>query len=563
MAASLGQWRGSGAGPVGWLTGRWRRSLALRVVVVTSVIGLVMSLAIGSYLYHEIAVGLVRDATNVATAQALRSQREAQSQFDHTNKNQTIGEVQQFAQQVVQNLVTGEGSPYVGLYRSVGNTTQPQLSELSSASLSLSDIPTDLRAAVALHFDHQQTEIISLTDPTTGDQVGAVAVGQQMSLPIVGEYSLFLIYPMTREQDTLDLVSRTFSLGGVLILLLVGVTAWAVTRMVVVPVRAAAGVASQFSEGHFEERMPIRGDDDLARLGTSFNEMATSIQQQIARLEELSTFQQQFVSDVSHELRTPVTTIRMAADVLHDARAGFPPAVSRSAELLHTELDRFEGLLTDLLEISRYDAGAAVIDAEPTDLCGLVERVVESTRPLAERRGSALTVLSEEDSCIAEIDPRRIERVLRNLVVNAVEHGEGKPIIVTVGANDSAAAVTVRDHGVGLAPGESSKVFNRFWRADRSRTRTTGGTGLGLAISLQDARLHRGWLQAWGAPGQGSCFRLTVPRSSTGTIDGSPLPLVPSAQVGAPASLLAGTSTTILAVPVPAKPAGRPEGGAS
>jgi two-component system sensor histidine kinase MtrB len=120
-----------------------------------------------------------------------------------------------------------------------------------------------------------------------------------------------------------------------------------------------------------------------------------------------------------------------------------------------------------------------------------------------------------------------VERILRNLLVNAVEHGEGRDVVVTVAADMGAAAVAVRDHGVGLAPGEEQLVFERFWRADPSRARTVGGTGLGLAISLEDARLHGGWLQAWGDKGRGSVFRLTLPRTAGQPIVGSPLPLGP------------------------------------
>ena len=151
--------------------------------------------------------------------------------------------------------------------------------------------------------------------------------------------------------------------GVALTLFVVGIGVL-VTRLVVDPVRRAAGTAQRLAEGQLEQRMAVRGEDDLARLATSFNAMADSLQRQITQLEGLSQLQQRFTSDVSHELRTPLTTVQMAADVLHDARGDFPPHVARSAELLRAELDRFEGLLTDLLEISRYDAGAAVLDSE-------------------------------------------------------------------------------------------------------------------------------------------------------------------------------------------------------
>jgi two-component system sensor histidine kinase MtrB len=243
-------------------------------------------------------------------------------------------------------------------------------------------------------------------------------------------------------------------------------------------------------------------------------------------MENLSRFQQRFVSDVSHELRTPLTTIRMAGDLIHDSRSDFDPAVARSAELLHNELDRFEELLADLLEISRFDAGAAALDSDLTDLRATVARAVQSAQPIADRWGSTISVTAD-GRCDAEVDARRVERILRNLIVNALEHGEGRPVEIAIAVNATAAAITVRDHGVGLRPGEGALVFNRFWRADPARARTSGGTGLGLAIALEDTHLHGGWLQAWGKPHEGAQFRLTLPRRAGYPLRHSPLPLVP------------------------------------
>jgi two-component system sensor histidine kinase MtrB len=290
----------------------------------------------------------------------------------------------------------------------------------------------------------------------------------------------------------------------------------------------AARTAERFSAGRLEERMAVRGEDDLAKLAGSFNQMASSLQRQISQLEDLSRIQRRFVSDVSHELRTPLTTVRMAADVLYEARTDFDPATGRSAELLQAQLDRFEELLTDLLEISRFDAGAAVLEADATDLVVLARRVIEGTEPLADRKGSTLHLEAAQERVVAEVDARRVSRILRNLVVNAVEHGEGRPVQVALMGDEEAVAITVRDHGVGLRPGETTLVFNRFWRADPARARTTGGTGLGLAIALEDAHLHGGWLQAWGEPGDGCNFRLTLPRKARAELSTSPLPLQPA-----------------------------------
>ncbi len=516
-------------GTARWGVHQWLASLQARVVGVTMLLGLVVILLLGSSLYQSIANGLVSDRVTSAKTEAESATRSAQANFDATNRSDADG-LAILAGDVVRSLAVPAGGQTraVVLTRSLSNKHSTVVPTVLSGAVGLSAIPLDLRRAVSTDPSHQHFQMISVRDPETDADVPAVAVGTQVVLSVAGSYDLFFVFPMQREQATLAVVGRTFGLGGLALVLLVGAVAYVVTRLVVSPVRRAAEVAERLSSGLLTERMRVRGQDDLARLAKSFNAMADSLQRQIRQLEDLSRVQQRFVSDVSHELRTPLTTIRMAGELLHDSRHSFDPAASRSAELLRGELDRFEGLLADLLEISSFDAGVTALDAEPTNLRETVGRVVESTTTLAERRGSVITVRAPAEPCVAEIDPRRVERVLRNLVVNAIEHGEGRPIEIALAVNSRAAAVSVRDHGVGLRPGESGLVFNRFWRADPARARTTGGTGLGLAIALEDALLHHGWLQAWGEPGAGSCFRLTIPRRPGLRITRSPLPLAPT-----------------------------------
>src|SRR5207253_3553283 len=172
-------------------------------------------------------------------------------------------------------------------------------------------------------------------------------------------------------------IRTTVLVTGLALVILLGLVAGLVTRLVVRPVRLAARTAQRLSAGLLDQRMEVHGEDDLALLAASFNQMAQNLQRQIVRLEEMSRLQRRFTSDVSHELRTPLTTVRMAADLLFASRDDFEPAAARSAELLQAELDRFEGLLTDLLEISRFDAGFAALDAEPTDLVPVVRRVTD------------------------------------------------------------------------------------------------------------------------------------------------------------------------------------------
>jgi two-component system sensor histidine kinase MtrB len=328
----------------------------------------------------------------------------------------------------------------------------------------------------------------------------------------------------------------------------------------------AADVAERLAAGRLEERMQVRGEDELAKLAAAFNSMAANIKRQIRQLEELSRVQRRFVADVSHELRTPITTIRMAADVIYAQKDELGGPAGRASELLIEQLDRFEDLLTQLLEISRFDAGSAILDADPVDLRSIVHRVLEGAAPLASAKETVVHLDEPASPCMVEVDSLRVERVLRNLVVNAIEHGEGRPIDVTVAASDSAAAVSVRDRGVGLKPGEASLVFNRFWRSDPSRARTTGGTGLGLSIALEDARLHGGWLEAWGEPGRGSVFRLTLPRRLSSVLVASPGPLEPREVLAAREALAAIGQPYLTTAPregVPAEgssPGGSPSG---
>jgi two-component system sensor histidine kinase MtrB len=510
---------------------RWRQSLQLRVVTTTMLLGLAVVSVLGGVLHSQIASGLERDRIDQSESEALNLTGKAQAVWDATTST-SVGELNQTASDIMSGILAAPGvedpSRFVVMTRSPGNESDIVLVELVSPKnlVDTSVISPELEEAVAANPGRQQMQ--QTTIPISGEDVPAVIVGSVVQVPNAGPYSLFFIYPMEQEVATMDLIGSSFLAAGVILTLLVGGVAWVVTRQVVAPVRRASEVAQRLSAGRLNERMPARGEDDLALLATSFNGMADSLQQQIRQLEGLSAVQQRFVSDVSHELRTPLTTIRMAVDVIHGSRERFDPATMRSAELLAGELDRFEDLLADLLEISRFDAGAAALDVETVDLCATVQHVVDAARPLADRRGSVVTVHAPPGTVTADVDERRVERILRNLVVNAIEHGEGRPVDVHLGMGGGAVAVVVEDHGVGLRPGEAANVFTRFWRADPARARTTGGTGLGLSISLEDARLHNGWLQAWGEPGVGSRFRLTLPQHSGATLHGSPVPLSPS-----------------------------------
>jgi two-component system sensor histidine kinase MtrB len=507
---------------------RARRSLLARVVAATVVLGLFVVVLVGQYALQRITDYLIGSQMRAAQSESQSGAKELVDNFRANPFNEdSFG---QFVFEEIDQLsgpVDRRTRDVLLLHAQTATAERAIPDRHTTGSLvEPSTVPADLRRSVNAEPGKQFARL--LTVPGEHAPRRAIAVGGIVDFGPVygGHYELYFFYYLDNEVAILDNVERTFIIGGVALVALVGGVAWIVTRQVVAPVRQAVRTAEQLASGRLDRRMRVRGEDDLARLARAFNEMAASLERQIHQLEELSRVQRRFVSDVSHELRTPLTTIRMAGEVMYEARESFDPAAARSAELLQAQLDRFESLLADLLEVSRFDAGAAQLELETTDVRECVHRVVDGLRPLADRRGTPLTV-SAPTPTLAEFDQRRIERVIRNLVGNAIEHGESRPILITVAQDAEAVAVCVRDHGVGLRPNEQRLVFNRFWRADPARARTTGGTGLGLAIALEDAHLHGGWLQVWGAPGLGANFRLTLPRRAGVALSGSPLPLVP------------------------------------
>ncbi|MEU6093203.1 MtrAB system histidine kinase MtrB [Streptomyces sp. NPDC047079] len=519
----------------------WRRNIQLKIVVTTLLMSLGVVLLLGFVVIGQVRNGLLDAKVKASQSQAVGGFTVAGQKADSAasasgDDNSGTGDnpvqnVSGWMSDLVESLSSGGQGAFDVVTLStttVDSGDNRGLGPRASGDVDPSQsVPEDLRRRVGSGMGVAQSYTRIVYTDSDRDPQPALIIGKQINDPNGHPYQLYYLFPLTQEEKSLSLVKGTLATAGLFVVVLLGAIAWLVVRQVVTPVRMAAGIAERLSAGRLQERMKVSGEDDIARLGEAFNKMAQNLQLKIQQLEDLSRMQRRFVSDVSHELRTPLTTVRMAADVIHEARVDFDPVTARSAELLADQLDRFESLLADLLEISRFDAGAAALEAEPIDLREVVRRVVSGAEPLAERKGTRIRVVGDQQPVVAEADARRVERVLRNLVVNAVEHGEGKDVIVKLAAAGGAVALAVRDYGVGLKPGEATRVFSRFWRADPARARTTGGTGLGLSIALEDARLHGGWLQAWGEPGGGSQFRLTLPRTADEPLRGSPIPLEP------------------------------------
>ncbi|MFD4959935.1 MtrAB system histidine kinase MtrB [Microbacterium sp. NPDC058389] len=498
----------------------WRRSLRFRTLLVT--IGLTVLAVVVACVWMALQIqnDLYTSRQDQVLADAEQARTAAQRTLDAAVQSEAV-QMQSVMTLAFTALRDQSSAQMIAAYR-IGPPVANAPQDFSTAEGVIDPLLTPaMREQVRNNPQRQIWQPIALPEDDGGTTPG-IMVGQQLNIEGVASYELYLAYDLANAPQTLGFVQGTLWIVGIGLVLLISGIAWFVLRSVTTPISEAADTSARLAAGQLDVRLEVHGEDELATLGRSFNAMADSMESQIKELADLSLVQQRFVSDVSHELRTPLTTIRLAADMINDQREDFDPATARAAELLNAQVQRFEVLLTDLLEISRYDAGSVQLELEPTSLAHLAEDVIGSMQQLAEQHGSDVRLVAPGGYSPVDMDPRRVRRIVRNLLGNAIEHGEARPIVVTVDSNQQAVAIGVRDYGMGMKPEDVEHVFDRFWRADPSRKRTIGGTGLGLSIALGDAKLHGGELAVWSEVGRGTNFVLTLPRQATATLTGQP-----------------------------------------
>ena len=503
-----------------------RNSLAFKVIISTVILSLGVVWITGSALNSRLSSGIREVNLNSAIVEARSTIFTADYRFllAQGEKDSIVEKVVDDVISSATTITSNENTREVVFVRSPGNSMINNY-EIASNLLDPATIPESLSERVRKADDivWEYTNMRYLQ----GSSIPGLAIGQKVQIPNAGQYEMYIVFSLANEEKTLNLIDTYLLIAGLILVLLISLITWVVARQVIKPVREAARIATEFTSGDFRQRMKVYSQDEISTLGNAFNEMAESLEKQIARLENLSRVQQRFVSDVSHELRTPLTTLRMASEVIAASKDNFDPTVARSSELLVAQLDRFERLLEDLLEVSRFDAEVAVLEAVDFDIVQLVNRCAEDLALVAKERKTEIFVKSSEPVIMIKADIRRVERILRNLMANAIDHAEEVQIDVLIIASENDVAIGVRDYGVGLDENSLTRVFDRFWRADPSRARTRGGTGLGLSIALEDARLHNGELEAWGRPGRGAHFVVTLPRKTWESIERRLIPLQP------------------------------------
>ena len=355
----------------------------------------------------------------------------------------------------------------------------------------IDDLPADLRGRVA-----------------DGELAYAwVAIAGRPSLVVGGQAggsgpAFHFIHDVTALEAALAQLRLALTVGTLALILVALLVARVIARGVLAPVEAAGRAAERIERGDLSARVPVTSDDEFGTWAERFNRMAEALADTIGRLEAAEARNRRFVADVAHELRTPLAALVAEASILREHLHELPVESRRTGELLVADVGRLRTLVDDLMEVSRFDAGAEQIAIEPVDLGGLVRSVAAARLPDA-------SLVLPDAPLIIDTDPRRLERILGNLHDTAREHAPGAPVEVTVAMGADEIALAVADRGPGVPPDRLDGIFERFYKADPSRH--GGSSGLGLAIAAEHAALLGGYLMAANRAGGGLRIELRLP----------------------------------------------------
>jgi len=339
-----------------------------------------------------------------------------------------------------------------------------------------------------------QTVGANWPQPAASILVGGTQVGALYLDPMTG--------PPEADLAFLSAVKRSLAYGALVTGLAAVLVTWALSGRILRPVQMLTAAAQRMEKGDLTARVQVASRDEIGQLAHAFNAMAGSLSHQ----EQL---RRDMVRDVAHELRTPLTCLR---GYLEAARDGLAPLDATLVNNLYEETMLLNRLVADLQELARADAGQLTLLRQPTALPGLIEQAVAALRLQAANKELSLTAQLSPDLPLVDVDAERVGQVLRNLLANAITYTpDGGEILVAAEAAGREVAVSVHDTGDGIAPEHLPYVFDRFYRADGSRTRQTGGAGLGLAIVKQLVTAHGGRVVAHSEPGRGSIFTFTLP----------------------------------------------------
>ena len=355
----------------------------------------------------------------------------------------------------------------------------------------LPTLPVDLRARVARgELAYAWTTLAGRPSLVVGGRAGGAGP------------AFYFVHDAAALDAALAQLRTALIVGTVILILLALLVARVIARGVLAPVEAAGRAAERIERGDLTARVPVTSDDEFGTWAERFNRMAAALADTIDRLETAEARNRAFVADVAHELRTPLAALVAEASILREHLGDLPVESRRAGELLVADVGRMRTLVDDLMEVSRFDAGAEQVACEPVDLVGLVHSVAAARLPAA-----ALHL--PDRPLVIETDPRRLERILGNLLDNAREHAPDAPVDVTLAVDGDEISLAVADGGPGVPPDRLQRIFERFFKADPSRH--GGSSGLGLAIAAEHAALLGGYLTAANLASGGLRIELRLP----------------------------------------------------
>ncbi|MFJ4788666.1 sensor histidine kinase [Streptomyces sp. NPDC088794] len=473
------------------------RGLRPRLVVAFGLVATVAAATTGALTFREARTGVLQQSQD-ATIRQLRTQINQRAPELGFPPDQSA--LQRFAADVAATEAPGN-------WRVLA--TYGTLRAASAAGDTFPELTPDVREAVA-------TSRATVFQRVRASGHTSLVVGMSVTFGVpdraqtASGVRVFLVVPQTEEQAYVDALVSSVERAMVPALLLAVVLALFAARGVLLPVRALRDATRSIAEGRLDTRLAVNGSDELADLSHTFNETAAALETSVAELRGMEARARRFAADVSHELRTPLAAMSAVTDVLDEDAARLDPDTATAVRLISGETVKLARLVDDLMEISRFDAGAAELHLDEIDLAESIRRTLAS-------RGWSDTVetrLPPPDAVRGRVDPRRLDVVVANLVGNALRHGT-RPVRVSLAASDDLAAgrlavIEIRDGGPGIPEDVLPHVFERFYKSDTARTRSEG-SGLGLSITAENVRMHGGTVRAANHPAGGAVFTVELP----------------------------------------------------
>ncbi|WP_329135212.1 HAMP domain-containing histidine kinase [Streptomyces sp. NBC_01476] len=472
------------------------RGLRFRLVVGFAIVAVVSALSTGLLAFREARTGVLQQSQDAVIKQFRDS-------IDSLAPGIPPAPTQNDLQNLVSAVARAHQSQGWQVLATYGGTRA-----LAAPADAFAELTPELRESVATRRAAVFQRVDADGQPVLVVGLPVAYGGNDTSVSALSGVVFYLIVPQSTEQAYVRAMITAIEHATLSALLVAVLLALLAASGVLRPVRALRRATRRMAEGHLDVRLAVNGSDELADLSRSFNDTAAALEQSVTELRRLEAQARRFVADVSHELRTPLAAMSAVTDVLDEEAPHLNRETADAVRLISQETGRLARLVNDLMEISRFDAGAARLNLDEIDLAESVRRTLASRGWLGEVETQLPAALR------TRVDPRRLDVVVANLVGNALRHG-APPVRLSLGVRDEGpegawVVIEVTDNGPGIAPGALPQIFERFYKADTTRTRSES-SGLGLAITAENVQLHGGSVRAANRPGGGAVFTVEFP----------------------------------------------------